>query len=742
MIIRAFHIKNYRSVIDSGTCLLSQDKITALIGQNESGKTSVLEALLSFYDGRITDDILRSDLTFPEITCVFALENETLGQLIDLSHLPAELQQTLKVKKEVRLMRKWLNAQESIFAVAETELDLFFTSLKEKSEASGKRIMESAVMLEEQIRLNSDKKQVQKSDLNREHLKQEESAWLFKKAKKTESASGQETESQGVQQSQKLELCKKYRAAGDSIIAVMEELKNTNAQFREASHHLEICSSEKEARNISRRLEQLRSNQQSLSERLRENTLEYKHLEKLAVRILDGMPMETALRESAAELSLERQYSTAEELGMQLLKCLPVFVFFEDFSSLLPNKIDLDDLLNENRSVEGYNAAQNFLKVAGLTSDFFREKNHRILKQMIENLNSEITVNFQDYWCQRVGKDDKIRLNFELEHYDNTIPEKSGKPYLEFWIKDNQERLYPKQRSRGVRWFLSFYLELKATAKENHRNRVLLIDEPGLSLHARAQEDVLKVFEDLKGNMQIIYCTHSPHLIDIQKLHRIMAVQRANTEEETSETLIFDTSSLAAATPDTLTPIYSLMGTRLNDRQFIYPKQNIIVGDTATFFFLETLKNIFAADLPVHFIPSSGEDGILIMANLLFGWKIEFGVLCFDNPAGKAVADTLRKNIFAGRDAVSDKNIGNISGFTEVEDLFSTIDFKRHVLKQRVGITESNSQYISSNNLSRIILASDFSSYSEKDKPGREDFDEESRSNFELVFTAIRKIIS
>ncbi len=151
-------------------------------------------------------------------------------------------------------------------------------------------------------------------------------------------------------------------------------------------------------------------------------------------------------------------------MGRQIYNYLPVFEFFEDFSSLLPNKIDLEDLLNENRQAEGYNAAQNFLRVAGLTSDFFREKNHRILKQMIENLNSEITINFQDYWCQQVGKDDKIRLNFELEHYDNSIPEKSGKPYLEFWIKDKQERLYPKQRSRGVRWFLSFYLELKATA--------------------------------------------------------------------------------------------------------------------------------------------------------------------------------------------------------------------------------------------------------------------------------------
>ena len=78
MKIRAFQIRNYRSIVDTGKCYLSYDNITALIGQNESGKTSVLEALRSFYKGQITDDVLRSDQSFPEIACVFELEAEKL----------------------------------------------------------------------------------------------------------------------------------------------------------------------------------------------------------------------------------------------------------------------------------------------------------------------------------------------------------------------------------------------------------------------------------------------------------------------------------------------------------------------------------------------------------------------------------------------------------------------------------------------------------------------------------------
>jgi hypothetical protein len=40
-------------------------------------------------------------------------------------------------------------------------------------------------------------------------------------------------------------------------------------------------------------------------------------------------------------------------------------------------------------------------------------------------------------------------------------------------------------------WFLSFYLRLAA----HKTRRVLLIDEPGNYLHARAQRDVLHLFE-------------------------------------------------------------------------------------------------------------------------------------------------------------------------------------------------------------------------------------------------------
>jgi predicted ATP-dependent endonuclease of OLD family len=71
MKLTAFRIRNFRSIADTGWQNISLDNITCLIGQNESGKTSVLEGLKVFYTGIISEDVLRSDLSLPEISCRF-----------------------------------------------------------------------------------------------------------------------------------------------------------------------------------------------------------------------------------------------------------------------------------------------------------------------------------------------------------------------------------------------------------------------------------------------------------------------------------------------------------------------------------------------------------------------------------------------------------------------------------------------------------------------------------------------
>jgi predicted ATP-dependent endonuclease of OLD family len=413
---------------------------------------------------------------------------------------------------------------------------------------------------------------------------------------------------------------------------------------------------------------------------------------------------------------------------------------FEDFSSLLPNRIDLDDILNQNKNVEGYKAARNFLMVSGLDADFFQQSSNRILKQKIELLNKEITVSFHDFWQQKIGKENKIKINFELEHYDFSHSEKSGVPYLEFWIRDRYERLYPKQRSRGVRWFLSFYLELKAEAQSNViKNKILLIDEPGLSLHARAQEDVLKVFDFIKDKMQIIYSTHSPHLIDLNKLYRLRAVQRAVEDEEKSETVIYDAKSLTAASSDTLSPIYTLMGSRLSEQQFIQQENNIILEDITTYYYLTAFLKLIDFNKKIYFLPATDISNVGNLVNLLLGWGLDYVVITDDDTEGRELYDDLKKNLFANDETKADKKLILLNSFQGIEDLFSTIDFKKFVLRKRIGIPESISDYIRENNLSRSILSAAFMQSVQDQKLKLEHFDEETRDNFENLFRRIEE---
>ncbi len=775
MKLLSFNIQNYRSIIFSGWCNLAHDNITSLIGQNESGKTSVLEALNSFYTGSINEDVLRSDLSIPVVSCKFDLGKKCITDLLEAKRIPDEVLKILKNKNDFTLTRKWRTDRSSSLYLSSDEVLDYYEKLElERAEIENRtqeevdkllavsdglfnemEVVES-LKIEAQKNLTANRKKLDSLKKKLRKAKQADAKLIAEK--ELESMQGEynlaeddykkkvgdfeiiKTKTQEL--SEKVTACKMCNKIVQKGFEISTELETYKNNYKEVEHQYEISTSEKDQKAAYNKLQQIYSQLKLVEKTYLDVNTEAAIQKAIAAKVLSGVQYKQAEVEAKNEIQQGNELYDIYDLGEILYQYLPIFEFFEDFSSLLPNKIDLEDILNENTNVEGYKAAQNFLEVAGLNAAFFREKNHRILKQKIENLNGEITINFQDYWSQNVGKNNKINLNFELEHYDYTHPEKSGKPYLEFWIKDKQERLYPKQRSRGVRWFLSFYLELKATAKLNHVSRVMLIDEPGLSLHARAQEDVLKVFEDLKESMQIVYCTHSPHLIDPKKLYRILAVQRADERDDRSETLILDAGDLHSASSDTLSPVYSLMGVRINNQDFIKTRNNIIVEDTIAFYYLNAFCQLAGMNTLPSFIPSTGLTNIPVLSNMLLGWKVGFSVFVMGESRADEVLTDLGKSTFFTREGELENKLIKITEFEYPEDLFSTLDFKKFVLQKREGITERNSDYIIENGLSRTILASQFINYCENKKLSLNDFDEDTRKNIKLLIKKIEKTLT
>lgn len=770
MKLTAFRIKNFRSIVDSTWNSLSPDNITSLIGQNESGKTSVLEALKSFYDGLITDDILRSDLSMPEISCEFDVSDNQLNDIFLKFKVPEIISNSIKESKKIILVRSWLNPKTNRIEIGGTTIAQYYKELKETQDNADKELsitfnqldkeglrLEKIIqelnaeititnkdytqtehaILELQKQFNRartpDQKEFIQSEIDKRNLSLEHHRHVMDQKK-----TSIDTLKEDYQKIfEKVRYVRNAKTAEGSVQDAKKNEEFIYNQYQVLEETFQQLNNPKEIRLTQQKLDILRQQLFQTKQQLEKLKQDALFAKVIAAFVIDGNDYEEARKNAFQKLSVPNDHATCEDLGRAFFQYCPRFELFEDFSSLLPNRIDLDDLINENSSVEGYKAVLNFLVIAGVDPTFFQQQNNRILKQKIENLNGEITIDFQDFWRQNIGKNNKIKIHFDLEHYEFNDPEKRGKPYLEFWIKDSKERLYPKQRSRGVRWFLSFYLELKATAKLNQPNRVLLIDEPGISLHTRAQEDVLKVFEDIKEELMILYTTHSPHLIDINKLYRILAVQRAIEDDESSESIIYDVRTLSKASADTLSPIYALMGARFSEQQFIQKSNNIIVEENGSYYLLTALFKLFYPDKQIYILPATDASNVPSLANLLLGWKLDFIIVISGDTKGNSIYNTLKLALFAGNEEACQEKVVKLDREKNLFDLFTTIDFKNHLLHQRIGITESNSEYIENNGLSPILLAMEFMNAVLERKVTAENLDDESQDNIKKMLQQI-----
>jgi hypothetical protein len=98
----SFRITNFRSIVDTGWCSFSPDGATVIVGQNESGKSSILEALgKTFNPINISDDDCRIDADLPAFFLRAIVDPKEL--IAALSGFPSEQLRALETfiaKKE------------------------------------------------------------------------------------------------------------------------------------------------------------------------------------------------------------------------------------------------------------------------------------------------------------------------------------------------------------------------------------------------------------------------------------------------------------------------------------------------------------------------------------------------------------------------------------------------------------------------------------------------------------------
>lgn len=412
---------------------------------------------------------------------------------------------------------------------------------------------------------------------------------------------------------------------------------------------------------------------------------------------------------------------------------LPSFILFKDDLSQLPNKIDIVD--GKLGSGAGLAGARNYLAASGLSLANLLSFHDRAAATALNRANEKVTDELQRFWSQLLGQTRKIRVECELRYRASAAGDKAGTPYLVFWISEGGEKLYPSQRSKGTRWFISFFLQLLAR-QANGGHSVILLDEPGALLHATAQLDVVRLIEHLSKDMPVVYSTHSPYLLDQKKLHRILAVERRDEGDE-SPTSIRRGLEIATASPLTLAPILTLIGVDLSQQDVIKKDRNVILEEVSAYYYLLAFKKLLNIDFDLSFVASGGADNVRLLVDLFIAWGLKFTVLVDDDPHGKKICREI-KSKYHIEDKVAARKLLRLEGCEGVEDMFDVECFRQCVANLEIHDGSKISATMKNGKHSKPVFAVGFYNKVTAGDIGVDNISEQAKGNFTKIFELLK----
>ena len=129
-------------------------------------------------------------------------------------------------------------------------------------------------------------------------------------------------------------------------------------------------------------------------------------------------------------------------------------------------------------------------------------------------------------------------------------------------------------RSCGFQWFFSFFAAF-SEYQDSTDPIVVLLDEPGRSLHGEAQEDFVRyVSKELAPSKQTLYTTHSQFMVDPGRYEILRAVHDRATRDNPDQGVEVTLISLSAD-KDTVLPVESALGYLMSRHLFIGAGQHL-----------------------------------------------------------------------------------------------------------------------------------------------------------------------
>lgn len=364
----------------------------------------------------------------------------------------------------------------------------------------------------------------------------------------------------------------------------------------------------------------------------------------------------------------------------KLLELCPRVVYMKDADiQLLPDSVTIAGIESDDRKATIYVP---LLKIAKISVEDLRESDPTARDRTLQSGQRKIDT-FLKLWSQ-----EELHATFTVDR-DNLLFHIRGK-----------EGHYGKlsDRSEGFRWFLSFCLNY-GVQQDTSKRAVLLLDEPGLHLHASAQKDLLDQFENVSQFNQIIYTTHSPFMINKNYPERIRAVFK---EKEPRGTFI-ENKAYRATKGGCYEPVRTSIGITLGNSLFI-GGCNLIVEGIADQILLTALSRYLAKQNKKDFInlqdvcitPAGGADNVPYFAYLCNIEDLKSVVLLDNDVGGNAAYSRIEKEqIVPTERVIRVREASTKKGETilEIEDLIDKNFYHGAVIeayKQLPGITFSD----------------------------------------------------
>ena len=354
---------------------------------------------------------------------------------------------------------------------------------------------------------------------------------------------------------------------------------------------------------------------------------------------------------------------------------IPKLWYFSDYFSL-PCRINLNDFSTgqptNNLSREEVKIANALFELSGLrVSDIQNESNFEAFKAQLEATSNSITDDMFEYWTTNQN----LEIRFEIEHAPN------GVRYLNIRIYNSKHRvtLPLKNRSKGFLWFFSFLVWFSKIQGDKKSKYILLLDEPGLSLHASAQNDLLRfIDEKLAPEYQVIYTTHSPFMIDSLKLNEVRTVY--DTQNPKIGSVVSD--AVEEKDSDTLFPLQAALGYTIAQNLYVSPKNLLVEGISDLVYlnhFSTILKDMGKEGLSedITIVPVGGADKIATFISLMRGNELST-VCLLDTFTDQAAQARLKRMV--EQKIIADKKIlyyHSIMGqaYADIEDLFDKEEY-------------------------------------------------------------------